>query len=121
MQFQFANAGHPKPIVWRKSGNTVEMPGSQGNAAGVLRDFESADNSIMLSAGDRVFLYTDGFTEARSGKGEELGEEEFARLIGESCGPDLDETLDTLLDRIGLEREGFTISDDMLLIGIEAI
>ena len=70
----YTNAGHYLPMLIRPDGS-VERLGCGGPVLGVLGDAEYEQAHVSIGAGDRVVLYTDGLTEARSVDDEEFGEE----------------------------------------------
>jgi phosphoserine phosphatase RsbU/P len=76
----YANAGHYHPIVVRQDGSVSRLV-EGGPVLGVLADACYEQGQISLNSGDRVILFTDGVTEARSVDGEEYGEE---RLVAEA-------------------------------------
>ena len=74
--FRYCNAGHPYPILV-SAGATYTL--DQGGAVlGVFATWNYRDSSINLKSGDRLFLFTDGITEAEDAKGEEFGTERVA-------------------------------------------
>ncbi len=73
----YANAGHYLPILIRADGR-VERLDLGGAVLGVFPDAPYEQGQVSLSAGDRLILFTDGITEARSTADEEFSE---ARLI----------------------------------------
>jgi sigma-B regulation protein RsbU (phosphoserine phosphatase) len=74
--FRYCNAGHPYPILV-SAGATYTL--DQGGAVlGVFPTWNYRDSSINLKSGDRLFLFTDGITEAEDAKGEEFGTERVA-------------------------------------------
>jgi sigma-B regulation protein RsbU (phosphoserine phosphatase) len=70
----YANAGHSLPALLRAGGG-VEYLREGGTVLGVFRDWSYQQAELVLGAGDRLLLYTDGVTEARNAEGEEFGEE----------------------------------------------
>jgi sigma-B regulation protein RsbU (phosphoserine phosphatase) len=70
---QYANAGHLPPVLMHVDGTTEQL--NEGGAVlGVFRGWQYQDGTVYLGAGDRLFLFTDGITEASSSDGEEFGE-----------------------------------------------
>jgi len=73
--FTYANAGHEAPILIRGSA-AMSLPnagvalGAMEQVAGILED-----RMLRLTEGDRLFLFTDGATEAKNDRGEMLGSE----------------------------------------------
>ncbi len=70
-----ANAGLPPPLVRRRSGEVDEIPGG-GVLLGVRDGAAYDDVCVELDAGDTLFIFTDGLTEARRGD-EEFGSAEL--------------------------------------------
>ena len=70
----YTNAGHYLPMLVRADGS-VERLGIGGPVLGVLSDADYEQASVTIAPADRLVLFTDGLTEARSGADEEFGEE----------------------------------------------
>jgi serine phosphatase RsbU (regulator of sigma subunit) len=58
-----ATGGHPLPFVLR-AGGEVESVGKPGTLLGILDDPEISEQSVELTTGDALVLYTDGVSEA---------------------------------------------------------
>ena len=69
-------AGHPLPLL-RQANGTLHTVGKPGLVLGVIEAPRLHDVQIRLLPGDTLLLYTDGVTEARSGK-DFYGEERLA-------------------------------------------
>jgi hypothetical protein len=59
----YANAGHPEPLVVRKTG-TVERLHSQGPPIGLVAGSRYRCDRISLLPGDRIVFFTDGIVES---------------------------------------------------------
>jgi sigma-B regulation protein RsbU (phosphoserine phosphatase) len=70
----YTNAGHYLPMLVRADGSSARL-GEGGPVLGVLPDAEYGQAGVLLGAGDRLILYTDGLTEARNTADEEFGED----------------------------------------------
>ena len=79
-QLTYTNAGHYLPILVRAEG-TVERFGAGGAVLGVFPDTRYECGVAATRPGDRIVLYTDGITEARSAADEEFGEERLIDLV----------------------------------------
>jgi serine phosphatase RsbU (regulator of sigma subunit)/anti-sigma regulatory factor (Ser/Thr protein kinase) len=62
--FDYVNAGHVPPVVYRARSREVEWLDEGGIAMGVEDDAEYKAGHIELEPGDMLVLYTDGVTEA---------------------------------------------------------
>jgi phosphoserine phosphatase RsbU/P len=79
-QLRYTNAGHNAPIVSHRDG-THERLLEGGGILGVFPIQEFSTGTCDLASGDRVLLFTDGVTEARSPDGEEFGEARLLELL----------------------------------------
>jgi len=77
----YTNAGHNPPFLIRADG-AVELlvSGSSQLVLGVMEDVVYRTESLTLSKGERLFLYTDGVTEAMNPANQAFGE---ARVVQE--------------------------------------
>ena len=74
--FQYCNAGHSYPVL-ASSGAVRQL--DQGDAVlGVFPNGSYHDFTIELKPGDRLFLFTDGITEAAGADGQEFGFDKIA-------------------------------------------
>jgi sigma-B regulation protein RsbU (phosphoserine phosphatase) len=108
------SAGHPPVIVVRASGETQTLE-MDSDPLGMFSALVLHRKDIMVSAGDRFFLYTDGLIESTPGRRDGL-----ERLIA-SCVLHTTDPLKEAVSAIATDtqsRAGST-SDDLLLLGIE--
>jgi len=73
----YENAGHCPALLLRANGGTEFLRG-HGAVLGVIPEWRYTDETLQLNAGDRLFLYTDGVTEAENDAAEEFG---YDRLV----------------------------------------
>jgi sigma-B regulation protein RsbU (phosphoserine phosphatase) len=71
---------------------------------------------VELQPGDRLFLYTDGVTEARSRSSEEYGEARLLRHVGDPAA-----SAESLLHDVQAHSEGHPAVDDITIVVIEAL
>ena len=90
-KLHFSNAGHDKPFVVASS---VELlPAKSNLPLGVFPDTEFVDQTLVLSPGDALFLYTDGLTESKDSSRKNFGRERVEEYLqryrgGEFTSPD---------------------------------
>jgi serine phosphatase RsbU (regulator of sigma subunit) len=103
------SAGHPPPLHLSTTG-VGELPVEPCVPLGFGPAHDSTDHSWL--PGDRLLLYTDGLIEARDSKGSFLPRADIDRALQQQ--PDLDTTLDALLDAVEHHAGGF--GDDLALL-----
>ncbi len=87
----YANGGHNPPIVVHADGSSTVLPQTNGIALGIMPDIKYEQNSVTLSPGDALVLYTDGVTEAMNAQNEEFEMERLCAVLSEHCSCDVRE------------------------------
>jgi phosphoserine phosphatase RsbU/P len=67
----YTNAGHNPPLLLRRNGS-CERLSSGGTVTGIFDESKYDEGRVTLEPGDRLVLFTDGITEARSPGGDEF-------------------------------------------------
>jgi sigma-B regulation protein RsbU (phosphoserine phosphatase) len=75
----YANAGHFPPALIKADGTLIRLT-SGGPVLGVLPAGTYESGTSAFGPGDRLILYTDGITEARSETDEEFGDERLLSM-----------------------------------------
>jgi phosphoserine phosphatase RsbU/P len=78
---KLVQAGHPHPLVIHSNGQS-EFVGEGGIPIELLPGVNYSQFEFSLIPGDRLLLYSDGFTECRLTNGEMLEEDGLLNLIG---------------------------------------
>lgn len=106
----YCTGGHEPPLVYR-AGN-VETLRTNGHVVGALPQVEYREDALALEAGDVLFIYSDGLSEAHHG-GEFLGSEGLGRILSQSIDrSDLDECVTAVVDA-AREFAGGRFHDDV--------
>jgi sigma-B regulation protein RsbU (phosphoserine phosphatase) len=66
-ELTYANAGHELPLMLRRGSGDPELLETTGPLLGLDSDSRYREVRTRIGQGDTLVLYTDGFTEARSG------------------------------------------------------
>ena len=86
----YANAGH-EPIAISHEGEGFEfVTGAKKPAVGIISRIDYTDQELMLMPQDKVFLYTDGITEAADDKGAFFGSDRLIDALNTSDGSPAD-------------------------------
>jgi serine phosphatase RsbU (regulator of sigma subunit) len=113
----FANAGQNFPLVIGQRG--LEQLVARGDALGVQPETTYETLGRNLELGDKVLLYTDGFTEAGSPHMEPFGEKRFRALVAGLANQPAVRLPDLLVQRVEEYVEGTPLSDDMTCVAFE--
>jgi len=118
-KLSYTNAGHTRALYYRESKNQVLALDSFGWFIGISDDCEYEEKSMNVARGDRLFIYTDGITEAKNNSAEDFGEVRLAKFIrdnnhlrGERFCVELMKIIDSFTDKT-------PINDDIAFLNIE--
>lgn len=111
-EVQLVQAGHPHPLLLRKSGEIEEL-GSGGLPIGLINAADFDQTNFVMAAGDRLFLVSDGVTECPNVAGEELEAEGLISILRQNIRLDSPQLLEALLWDLNSFAEGRDFPDDV--------
>jgi two-component system sensor histidine kinase ChiS len=119
-----SNAGHQPLLIWRKDEQRLISDKIFNRPIGLFPDSVYSVNELELRDNDRIILYTDGITEARSSDRIIFGEERFQDLIRAGSELTAEEFAGSVVDAIkkwacitGEE----SLTDDITLVVIDIV
>lgn len=116
-QVQYVNAGHCPPL--HKTGNNYEYIKINRNIIlGVKFDYKYESKMFVLQNHDRLFLYTDGITEAQNENYKMFGEERLHKALNQK-ELNLSATLDHVYKSIKKFVKKAPQSDDITMLILE--
>ena len=92
---------------------------SNGPLVGVMEDIDWEVGEVPLAPGDRVVVYTDGISEARSMTQGMLGRKRFLEMMSWNQQLELSTYTRRLVREVDEFREGLPASDDVTLMATE--
>jgi phosphoserine phosphatase RsbU/P len=111
----YVNAGHLPPILRRASGG-LELLAPTRPVLGFMLGEDFRSDRVMLAAGDRLLLYTDGISEAANEAGEEFGPERLESLVAGAENESLAERYAHIMDDVRAHAAGKFFDDATLLL-----
>jgi sigma-B regulation protein RsbU (phosphoserine phosphatase) len=115
--FRYASAGHPGP-VWLPRGGAPTVLDAAGFPIGVGEP-DYRERQIVLGPGDRLYVYSDGVTEAQSGDGGQFGPERLVEVLARCAGGPLEDGLTALLREVQRWSGGVRLRDDFSALAVE--
>jgi sigma-B regulation protein RsbU (phosphoserine phosphatase) len=112
----YMNAGHNFPILVRADGSVVRLA-TGGLVLGVAADAHYQQDSVVLQAGDRLVLFTDGITEAERRNGEEFGDDRLVETVVALRGESPLRIVDAIVNRV-CAFTGGVFRDDATLMAV---
>jgi sigma-B regulation protein RsbU (phosphoserine phosphatase) len=115
-QLTFVNAGHNQPLVYRQGTGYVTPLRRTGMPLGVDAEAAYTQQTVQLSPGDVLLLYTDGVTDALNPRQEEFGPERLQQALRDHS-TDLTVDLITAVEKsLQAFAEGVAPFDDVTLV-----
>ncbi len=116
-EIDYVNAGHNPPYLFSSGGiRKLDMTG--GMILGCMEGLTYQSKTITLAPGDRLFLYTDGVTEAFNINDEAYGESRLEAFLLRNLGSPIDETVKNSFSEINDFSAGVPQSDDITILSI---
>jgi sigma-B regulation protein RsbU (phosphoserine phosphatase) len=114
---RFTNAGHNPP--YRLDGKAVEaVTLSKGRPLGLRTTSTYETGSLTLAAGETLYLYTDGVTEAHNRTGELFAEQRLEAVLRESAGDSTNIVVTAVGDAVQRFADGAAQSDDITAMAL---
>ncbi len=120
-RFDYVNAGHNPPLVMRCDNEATYLvpEGKPDKPLGVMEDLTYHQATLNLAAGDMIFFYTDGVTEATNEAAELYGEE---RLKADLTRAGNEAPVKEILADIGASLKAYVgnaeQADDITMLGL---
>ena len=114
---EYTNAGHNPPLVYSKKTGTFEFLNIKPNM--VLAGMENINyrkNEIQMEPGDRIFLYTDGVTEATNAENKMYGGDRLHALLNHNINLSVTETIKKVKNDIDEFVENAEQFDDITML-----
>ncbi|MDZ4728177.1 MAG: SpoIIE family protein phosphatase [Leptospira sp.] len=117
----YSIAGHPRPILYRSKTKRAEIQEGEGTFLGMFPDGGDTyrDHTLQLEPGDKLFLYTDGITEAENDKGDSFSEERLIALIEKTDAMTIQESIEFIMNAHKEFTMGTDPMDDITLLGLQ--
>lgn len=116
--FTYANGGHCQPLICHDNKVDV-LEGLSGPAPGVASDFEYKEFSCSIEQNSRIFMYTDGISEANNEAKELFGEDRIKQSVNKFSSLDVMSFSDGMLNEILAYRGSAPQSDDITMLVVD--
>ena len=87
-KLQYANAGHNPPLIKKSNGDFEYLKSRAGFVLAGMEGVRYRVGELTLRPGDRVFLYTDGVSEATNSENQLYGEERLLNFMNRNSTVD---------------------------------
>ena len=116
-EVEYVNGGHNPPYILTGAEiRKVEMTG--GPILGCLEDFNYQSKKFKLLPGDRLFLFTDGVTEAFNAENQVYGDERLEKYLQSHFSFPIEDVVKESMQEINAFSFGMAQSDDITYLAI---
>lgn len=116
-ELTYSNARHNYPYLL--SDKLITLNGKNGMLAGVIKDVPYPEHIIKMKQGDKLFLFTDGVTEAQNIEGKLFGEEALEKVLSRSVSCDAEGLINAVTEEINAFVQGAEQADDITMLALE--
>jgi sigma-B regulation protein RsbU (phosphoserine phosphatase) len=124
-ELRYSNAGHPNPLLVRRSAGLVESLDCPGSRPGpVLGVFEESVYPLCrkaLARHDLIVLFTDGIYEVEGADGKEYGQDRLLAAVRQRADLPVDQLFDELLADVQQYAGKHGFVDDVCIVGAEVV
>lgn len=122
--FKFIRAGHEPVVIIPAEKGSVQLSSPPGMAVGLVdTDIFSIvqEETIQLSEGESMVLYTDGVIEAMNSRQDEYGQSKLYRLLETNRNEGPQTIIDKILTDIKIFTDGYPQHDDITLLTLKVL
>ena len=118
-KLSYVNAGHNQPLIKQDSNNFEYMKTHPNLVLGGMEGIKYNEHEINLNAGDMVFLYTDGVTEANDNYNGFYGQNRLKETINENKNKKLNDIINEITKDIDKFCNNSEQYDDITMLIIK--
>jgi sigma-B regulation protein RsbU (phosphoserine phosphatase) len=109
----YCNAGHNPPLVISKDGRTIRRLECGGPIVGLFEAATFDEETVSLTPGDWLIVFSDGVSEAMSANGDEYGEGRIVSVVEKNKEVEPKQLLEALFADVREFARGAPQSDDI--------
>jgi phosphoserine phosphatase RsbU/P len=116
----YCNGGHNPPLLVSPDGE-IRMLSVGGTVLGIMDDFPFDEETITISSGDVLVLYSDGITEAPDTDGELFGDQQLADVVRQHRHERATVIKDSILEAVRTHAGDGAAADDITLVIVKRV
>ena len=118
-ELRYANAGHNLPLLKRKDGKFEYLKMPAGFVLAGMDGIKYKEQSLMMSPGDELFVYTDGVVEATNVNKELYGDARLEECLNSHPDETAKQLCESVLDDVNRFYEGEEQFDDITELSLK--
>ena len=117
-EMQYANGGHPAPMVVHGDGTCSDLAPVQGVAVGLDPETAFEEGTRILAPGETAVIYSDGVVEAKNEVGESFGIERLRHVFSGGPPAGAGEAIQRIEAAVAEFSEGREQDDDLTCLAL---
>ena len=118
-ELEYCLGGHDPPYIIRTSGDIERMELTDGVLLGVDKDFRYESKKVVIHKGEKIFLYTDGVTEAMNPDDKLFSEQRLEKTLARWKEEDTKSIIDSVRETIRNFSEETPQYDDITMLALK--
>ncbi|EQB34393.1 hypothetical protein M947_10960 [Sulfurimonas hongkongensis] len=118
-ELNYTNAGHDEPYLLSEAGKYKRLKAVGNTVVGAFENLPFRDETIFLTKNSKLFLYTDGVTEAFSKDDEQFGDRRVSDALATSQEKSVNQTMQFMEKSITDFTKDCEQSDDITMLLLE--
>jgi len=118
-ELSYCNGGHNSPYLYSLNHGIRALDDNRGMALGIFDEAYYTTGELTLSAGEGIFLYTDGVTEAIDSNGNMYSDERLNTFLENQRGINTQEITQNILIELKNFSYGIQQADDITTMAIK--
>lgn len=119
-RWDYGRAGHELPLLCKEGKIMAPVPFCPGQPLGILTDPDIDVQTLELSPGDTLLLFTDGATEAVDEQGVPLGLQGLKDALSDLCSLSAQDLCEALIERVMEYQHQVPQHDDVTIVAVQA-
>ena len=115
-ELQYTNAGHNPPVIKDGQGHTEFFEITKDIPVGLFEDYKYSESRRTINKNDRLFLYTDGITEAENEREELYSDEKLLSFLSGLSHVEPLEIVNSVESDVKKHVDGNEQSDDLTML-----
>ncbi|MGH7601344.1 MAG: SpoIIE family protein phosphatase [bacterium] len=120
-ELNYCNGGHNPPYLLRADGQIEALELTGGIALGAMKNSVYKAKQMTLQAGDGIFLFTDGVTEAMDRNSELFSEARLEENLKGKTGVSLPQLIESVIAAINAYASGVPQADDITILALQFV
>lgn len=118
-EVRYTNGGHNPPVIMKKTGEVRYLDCSGDLVVGIMGGMPYSSRRLLLEPGERIFLYTDGVTEAMNASDEIFTNERLLEVLSLCADRPVAEIVSCVGDAVNEFCQGTPQYDDITMVVLQ--